>query len=357
MRLQIIRKKLDTGKRIHEDEARWLYLNTSNEELQSLAQVVRARYHRVKEATWTKMCIINFTNICVAKCDFCAFYRLPHQEGTYTLKPDALVKKVSAFRKLGEGYIGFNGGFNPKLSLATYKEVFGEVRDKFPDLTLYEMTIPEFMFYCKLGKIPYDEGVRYLRESGTKWIPGGGAEVLSQSFRDRHSPGKYTVQDFYKAQAAVIAGGLGTTATMVIGMDETLDERFEHLSTLRSFQDTWNAMPSFLCWTYKPYHTEFGGREISNEEYYRWLAICRIYLDNVRHIRTSVLTKNEDGLKGLDYGADDFDLPTSDEVIEKAGGTISKDFESILESARQLGYRLTRRGSFITSSQQNSEKA
>lgn len=346
MTLQAIQAKIHNGLRISSDEAHWLYIHAEDEDLKSLAQTVRSRYHSASEATWTMMCIINFTNICVAKCDFCAFYRLPHQDGTYTLKPDELLEKVSAFLNLGDGYIGFNGGFNPKLSLATYKEVFGEVRKKYPDLTLYEMTIPEFMFYCKLGKISYEDGARYLKDSGTTWIPGGGAEVLSSSFRARHSPGKYTVSDFYTAQEAVIAQGLGTTATMVIGMDETPEERFDHLRSLRKFQDKWGGMPSFLCWTYKPYHTELGGEETSNQEYFRCLAICRIYLDNFKHIRTSVLTKNEHALTGLDYGADDFDLPTSDEVIEKAGGTVSSDFQKILDSARRLGYHLKKRSAF-----------
>ena len=113
---------------------------------------------------------------------------------------------------------------------------------------------------------------------------------------------------------------MGSTATMVIGFDESLEERFSHLDRLRRFQDeTSGGLTSFLCWSYKPYGNQLGGKEIETSEYLRWLAISRIYLDNIKHIRTSVLTKNEKALDGLLYGADDFDLPTEDEVTQKAG--------------------------------------
>ncbi|MCB9228557.1 MAG: radical SAM protein [Deltaproteobacteria bacterium] len=342
-----LRNKVTQGRRISLQEAELLYQRASDEQLQELALIVRSRFHPEKEASWTRMCIINFTNICIAKCDFCAFYRLPHQEGTYTLTAEELVRSVEIFHQGGDGYIGFNGGFNPKLSLATYREVFGEVRRRFPDMVLYEMTIPEFMFYCKLSKVPYEEGAAYLKASGTAWIPGGGAEVLSPSFRLRHSPGKYTVDDYFQAQAAVIRQGIGSTATMMIGMDESPRERFEHLERLRHFQDLWKKMPSFLCWTYKPWNTSFGGQEISDQDYLRWLAICRIFLDNFKHIRTSVLTRHEVALHGLRYGADDLDLPTSDEVISKAGGEIPTDHKKILDHGRKLGYSLKRRAASL----------
>jgi len=131
-----------------------------------------------------------------------------------------------------------------------------------------------------------------------------------------------------------------TTATMVIGFDETLDERLEHLQRTRDFQDETGGLFSFLCWTYKPYGTAFGGVEVSAEEYRRWIALSRIFLDNVRHVRTSVLTQNEDAFRALDYGADDFDLPIEDEVTQKAGARIDLDLERLLEIPRSLGYEV-----------------
>ena len=200
------------------------------------------------------------------------------------------------------------------------------------------MTVAEFMFACKNSKLTYDQGAAILKEVGTEWITGGGAEILTDSFRDRHSPGKYKVEDYYKAQKAILDGGMGSTATMVIGFDESLEERFSHLDRLRRFQDeTSGGLTSFLCWSYKPYGNQLGGKEIETSEYLRWLAISRIYLDNIKHIRTSVLTKNEKALDGLLYGADDFDLPTEDEVTQKAGATVSHDFEKVLNYAKEIG--------------------
>jgi cyclic dehypoxanthinyl futalosine synthase len=136
-----------------------------------------------------------------------------------------------------------------------------------------------------------------------------------------------------------------TTATMVIGFDETLDERLEHLQRTRDFQDEclrdgYDGLFSFLCWTYKPYGTAFGGMEITADEYRRWIALSRIFLDNVKHVRTSVLTQNEDAFRALDYGADDFDLPIEDEVTQKAGARIDLDLGRLLAVPRSMGYRV-----------------
>jgi len=172
------------------------------------------------------------------------------------------------------------------------------------------------------------------------WITGGGSEILTEDFRKRHAKFKYTVREYFDAQRAIVEAGLKTTATMVIGFDETLDERLEHLQRTRDFQDETGGLFSFLCWTYKPYGTAFGGREISPREYWRHIALSRIFLDNVKHIRTSVLTQNEDAFRALDYGADDFDLPIEDEVTEKAGATIDLDLEGLLAIPRRLGYEV-----------------
>jgi cyclic dehypoxanthinyl futalosine synthase len=229
--------------------------------------------------------------------------------------------------------------------------MFAEIRRRYPELEFYETTVAEFMYACKVSRMTYAEGARVLADHGTRWVTGGGAEVMAESFRARHSPLKFTVADYYVAQRAILEAGMGSTATMVIGFDETLDERLEHLEGLRRFQaSVGDALPSFLCWTYKPYNNALGGTEIGTQEYLRWLAICRLYLNNFEHIRASVLTRNERALDGLQYGADDFDLPTEDEVTTSAGATIHHDFERILDHARQLGFTPVRRAPFAVRS-------
>ncbi len=338
--LDRITQIIDQGGRIDAVQAGWLWEQADDTTLQALASTVRARFHPPDRATWLVMGIVNYTNVCVARCDYCAFYRFPGAPDTYLLSEDQVAARIAGILSLGGTMVSFNGGFHPDLRIEDYTRLFQGLRARFPDdLTLYEMTVAEFMFVCKRTGISYAEGARRFYESGTRWISGGGAEVLADSFRLRHSPGKYKVEDFYDAQRAVLDAGMGSTATMVIGFDESLEERLQHLERLRRFQDEeGRRLASFLCWTYKPWNTELGGAELGTPEYLRWLAICRIFLDNFRHIRTSVLTRNQDALLGLRYGADDFDLPTEDEVTQKAGATISLEFQRILDSARVLGF-------------------
>lgn len=335
-----LHERLTAGGRVSAAEAAWLWEHASDDQLATLATLVRARFHAPRDASYLIMAIINYTNVCVAKCDYCAFYRLPKQPGTYLLGLDQVCERIDRLLAHGGTLVGFNGGFHPDLRIADYAALFQGIRERYGDrLEFYGMTVAEFMFACKVSKLPYPVGAAQLAASGVRWVTGGGAEILDDAFRRRHSPLKYKVADYYDAQRALLDAGLGSTATMVIGFDETLQERLNHLTTLRQFQDeTGQALASFLCWTYKPYHTELGGQEVSTREYLRWLAICRVFLDNFVHIRTSVLTRNEDALRGLAFGANDFDLPTEDEVTEMAGATISLDFDRVLQTARDLGF-------------------
>jgi cyclic dehypoxanthinyl futalosine synthase len=327
--------------RISVDEARTLWLEASDEELKALAQEVRGRYHEPNLATYMVMRIINYTNVCVAQCDYCAFYVLPNQEGGYVLSRKDVFAKIDELVEAGGDLVAFNGGFNPRLPLDYYCDLFAAVRARYGErVEFYALTIAEFVFLADRAKLSYADAADRLREAGVHWITGGGSEILTEDFRARHAKWKYTVADYFEAQRAIVEAGLQTTATMVIGFDETLDERLEHLQRTRDFQDEGGGLFSFLCWTYKPYGTAFGGREISPQEYWRHIALSRIFLDNVKHIRTSVLTQNEEAFRALDYGADDFDLPIEDEVTQKAGATIDLDLEALLAVPRRLGYEV-----------------
>jgi cyclic dehypoxanthinyl futalosine synthase len=327
--------------RISVDETRELWLRADDEELKRLAGEVRARYHDPRRATYMVMRIINYTNVCVAQCDYCAFYVLPNQEGGYVLSHEDVFAKIDELVEFGGDLVAFNGGFNPRLPLDYYCDLFASVRERYGDrVEFYALTVAEFVFLADRAGISYAEAAARLRDAGVYWITGGGSEILTEDFRARHAKWKYLVADYFEAQRAIIEAGLNTTATMVIGFDETLDERLEHLQRTRDFQDEVGGLFSFLCWTYKPYGTAFGGREISPQEYWRWIALSRIFLDNVEHVRTSVLTQNEDAFRALDYGADDFDLPIEDEVTQKAGARIDLDLEGLLAIPRRLGYEV-----------------
>jgi cyclic dehypoxanthinyl futalosine synthase len=332
--------------RISLDEARELWLRQDDEELRTLAQAARARWHEPDKATYMVMRIVNYTNVCVAQCDYCAFYVLPNQDGGYVLSRDEVFAKIDELVELGGDLVSFNGGFNPKLPLDYYCDLFASVRARYGErVEFYALTVAEFVYLADRASLSYPEAAARLRDAGVHWVTGGGSEILTEDFRKRHAKFKYTFADYFDAQRALVEAGLRTTATMVIGFDETLEERLEHLQRTRDFQDELNqsgfgSLFSFLCWTYKPYGTAFGGREIPADEYRRWIALSRIFLDNVEHVRTSVLTQNEDAFRALDYGANDFDLPLEDEVTQKAGATIDLDLERLLEIPRRLGYRV-----------------
>jgi cyclic dehypoxanthinyl futalosine synthase len=334
-----IAAKVARGTRIGRDEALWLWKNASDEEMRLLAGSVRGRFHAAGSCTYMVMRIINYTNVCVAQCDYCAFYTLPGKDGGYVLSHEDVFAKLDELLALGGDLAGFNGGFNPHLPLSYYCELFAAVRARYGErLEFYALTIAEFLYLADHAKLSYAEAAQRLKDSGVRWITGGGSEILTEEFRARHSKFKYTVAQYFEAQRAIVEAGLKTTATMVIGFDESIEERLEHLERTRQFQDETGGLASFLCWTFKPYFTQIGGIEITAAEYLRHLALSRIYLDNVPRIRTSVLTQNKEALVGLNYGADDFDLPIEDEVTQKAGATVSLDFERILDYARELGY-------------------
>ncbi len=330
--------------RITVDEARTLWNEASDEELKRLAQEVRVRWHEPDHATYMVMRIINYTNVCVAQCDYCAFYVLPNRRGGYVLGRDEVFGKIDDLLEAGGDLVAFNGGFNPKLPLEFYCDLFQAVRERYGDrVEFYALTIAEFVYLADRAGLTHAEAAARLRAAGVHWVTGGGSEILTEDFRKRHAKFKYTVREYFEAQRAIVESGLKTTATMVIGFDETLDERLEHLQRTRDFQDETHGLFSFLCWTYKPYGTAFAGVEIDARDYWRHIALSRIFLDNVKHIRTSVLTQNEVAFRALDYGADDFDLPIEDEVTQKAGAKIELDLERLLDVPRSLGYSVAYR--------------
>jgi cyclic dehypoxanthinyl futalosine synthase len=349
-----IRAKIDAADpaqaRITPEDALTLWREATDADLRALASQVRARYHAPDACTYMLMRIINYTNVCVAQCDYCAFYKLPGQDGGYVLSHDQVFAKLDELLALGGDLAGFNGGFNPHLPLDYYCDLFSAIRARYGDrLEFYALTIAEFMYLADHAHLDYLTAAQRFKDAGVRWITGGGSEILTEDFRRRHSKFKYTVAEYFEAQRALVDAGLRTSATMVIGFDETIEERIEHLERTRQFQDQLivdghgTALSSFLCWTYKPYFTQLGGIEITTGEYLRHLALSRIYLDNIPRIRTSVLTQNERALEGLLYGADDFDLPIEDEVTQTAGATISLNFDKLLATARTLGFTPTYR--------------
>ena len=193
------------------------------------------------------MRIINYTNVCVAQCDYCAFYVLPNQEGGYVLSRKDVFAKIDDLVEVGGDLVAFNGGFNPKLPLEFYCDLFAAVRERYGDrVEFYALTIAEFVYLADRARLSYADAAARLRDAGVHWVTGGGSEILTEDFRKRHAKFKYTVREYFEAQRAIVESGMKTTATMVIGFDETLDERLEHLQRTRDFQDEHRTAAALL---------------------------------------------------------------------------------------------------------------
>ena len=224
--------------RISVEEAARLWHEAGDDELRDLARAARARWHEPDRATYMVMRIVNYTNVCVAQCDYCAFYVLPNQDGGYVLDRAEVFAKIDELLEVGGDLVAFNGGFNPKLPLEFYCDLFAAVRERYGErVEFYALTVAEFVFLADRAGLTHAEAAARLRDAGVHWITGGGSEILTEDFRKRHAKFKYTVVEYLAAQRAIVESGMRTTATMVIGFDETLDERLEHLQRTRDFQD------------------------------------------------------------------------------------------------------------------------
>lgn len=336
---EAVERLVAQGGRLEPEHALWLYREAHLSDLRRWASAVRGRFHPPHQASYLIMRIINYTNICVARCDYCAFYRLPQDAAGYVLTLPQIFAKIDEMLAVGGDFAGFNGGFHPRLRLSWYQDLFRAIRHRYGNtIEFYGLTVSELMYIAKQERLSVFEAAQALALAGVRWITGGGAEILTNAFRARHSPQKFTADQFMEAQEEIIRAGLNTTATMVIGFDESCEERVEHLLRVRELQDRTSGLFSFLSWTYKPENTALGGQELPAKEYWRHLAVSRLFLDNIRHIRSSVLTQNEAALEGLHYGANDFDIPLEDQVTQLAGGTIEGDVGKVLAACRAAGF-------------------
>lgn len=298
----------------------------------------RCEYCREEEATYLIMRIVSYTNICVANCSYCAFYRRPNDPEGYVLSNEAIFQKIDALRALGGTLVAMEGGFHPKLKIDHYENLFSVVRERYGDaIEIYGPTIVEMIFIARNSRISLEEALVTLKKAGLRWIPGGGAEILTEKWRKNLSPRKYSVREYLDGMELAQSLGYGTTATMVIGFGETWEDRLEHLEHLRTLQNKTGGFTSFLLWTYQSDHTALGGSRISNEEYLKAVAISRLMLDNISVIRASFITQGSQGPLALKWGASDFDIALEDQVTQKAGVTLESNVEKVLTWVRDAG--------------------
>ena len=329
-----------SGERLSLDEGIAVYRDASLHELGAAAHRRRTLLYPGPEVSYVIDTTINYTNICDVHCSFCAFFRPEgHAEG-YTMTHEQVLARVKYAADQGATQIMIQGGVNPELPISYYVELFQKVRSQFPDVDIHSLSTSEICGIAKREQMSVEDVLKTLRAAGLKSLPGAGAEILVERVRKRISARK--IDDDRWIEVMRIAQGLGmpTTATMMFGSVETLEERIQHLDLIRRLQDETNGFTAFIPWYYVPYKTPLKGKEATGIDYLRVLGISRLYLDNFPHLQSSWLTPGMKlGQLGLMFGCDDMGGTILEEkVVTLAGSTNTASRADIERTIRQAGY-------------------
>lgn len=305
------------------------------------ADAVTRRLHPANYRTYNIDRNVNYTNVCTAVCDFCAFYRTPKSDEGYVLPRDVLLKKVEETVALGGDQILMQGGLHPKFRLEWYEELLRDVKQAFPQVNVHGFSPPEIHHFTKVNKLPLREILTRLKEAGLGSLPGGGAEILVDRVRSAITRGKVMTDDWLDVMRAWHELGGKSSATMMFGHVETLAERIEHLDRIRQLQDETGGFTAFICWTFQPDHTEMAHiAPAGSFEYLKTQAVSRLYLDNVPNIQSSWVTQGlKIGQLALQFGANDMgSLMIEENVVAEAGTVHFLTLEQIRGAIEELGF-------------------
>jgi cyclic dehypoxanthinyl futalosine synthase len=342
---ELERRILDGG-RIDASEALFLYHYAPTYWLGRMANAVRARKHPEPVVTYIVDRNVNYTNVCVARCNFCAFYRpVGHHDG-YVLGFDEIFRKIDETIELGGVQLLLQGGHNPDLPLQWYEDLFRAVKQKYPAFKLHALSPPEVIHLSRMARLPVPEVIERLIAAGLDSVPGGGAEILVDRVRKLlNCHGKASADEWLDVMRHAHRAGLRTTATMMYGTVETDEERIEHMMRLRALQDETGGFTAFITWSYQPEHTERGGREATGIEYLRTLALARLILDNFDNLQASWVTQGgKVGQLSLAFGANDMgSVMIEENVVRAAGASYCMDEVEIVRNVEDAGFVAKRR--------------
>ena len=287
---------------------------------------------------------LNYTNVCYTDCDFCAFYRRPgdRNEG-YLLPKPVIFKKIEETLAIGGTGLLMQGGHHPDLGVEYYEDLFRSIKARYP-IHLHALSPPEIQHVARRSKLTIPQTLTRLRDAGLDSIPGGGAEILVDRVRDIISPKKTTSAEWLDVMRHAHRLGMSTTATMMYGHVETLEERVEHMRLIRELQDETRGFRAFISWTFQDDGNRLGARVPraampTSFDYLLTQAVSRIYLDNVDHIQSSWVTQGlKIGQVALGFGADDMgSVMIEENVVSAAGTTYRTSTEELVHLIRQLG--------------------
>ncbi len=357
--IQDIAAKIYRGERIDADEAFQLYAHPNLGELGMLADLVRRRKHPQPIVTYNVGRNINYTNVCWVKCDFCAFYRAPGSEEGYVLPQEEIFAKIDQLVDFGGDEpksceLLMQGGLNPRLRLHYYEDLLSAIRDRYPMVQLHCLSATEILYIAHLSRLSLKETIQRLQAAGLDSIPGAGAEILNDEVRDIIGFRKDRTEEWLEVHRSAHELGMRTTATMMYGHVETLEQRLEHLQRLRDLQDETGVFTAFIAWNFQPDSTDLGtdsarwdGVKATGYDHLRTVAVARLFLDNIDNFQASWVTQGPKIAQvSLRYGINDFGSTMLEENVVSAAGT-SHTNEMTLEKMEQLvrdaGYELRRR--------------
>ena len=330
------------GRRISAGDAHQLLLEGDLIDLGLAAEEVRNRFNDPGAASYNIDRNVNYTNICVYKCRFCAFYREPGDDEGYLLSFEEIGKKVEETLALNGTGILMQGGVHPDLPLTYYEDLLRYLKSEYPEIHLHAFSPPEIKFIAKLERMSFYDVIARLKDAGLQSIPGGGAEILVDSVRkDILAYGKTSSDEWLDIMRQAHRNDLRTSATMMYGMGEGLEARVEHLQRVRDLQDETGGFTAFISWTFQHDHTEMEDvPETFAHEYLTTLAVSRLFLDNVEHLQTSWVTQGKKiGQLALKFGADDMGSIMIEENVVSAAGTAFKISQDEMEHLiRSAGY-------------------
>ncbi len=338
-RQEQITQTIVDGGRLSAKAGLWLLQDANLLDLGAWAQQVRERKHPERIATFVIDRNINYTNVCINRCRFCAFYRSPDDPEAYLLTDDEIFEKIDQTLALGGTQILLQGGLHPKLTLAYYEALFRNIKARYT-LHLHALSPPEIVHLSEVSSLPVAAVLRRLQEAGLDSIPGGGAEILADRVRERISPAKIGTEAWIGVMREAHRLGIPSSATMMFGSLETDAELIAHLLRIRELQDETDGFTAFIPWSYQPGNTDLQGETATGVEYLRVLAVSRILLDNVPNIQASWVTQGPKmGQVALFFGANDMGSTMLEENVVKAAGVVHRlDPEEIMGLIREAGF-------------------
>ena len=339
--VRTILEKATAGERLSREEGLALLESNDLAAIGRAANAVTERLHQESVRTYNIDRNINYTNICTAVCDFCAFYRKPKSPEGYVLPREELLQKVRETVELGGDQILMQGGLHPDFKLDWYEELLSDIKSHFPQVNLHAFSPPELHAFTKLNKLPIRTVLERLKAAGLGSIPGGGAEILVDRVRKEITRGKVLTDDWLNVMRVWHELGGVSSVTMMFGHVETLAERIEHLERVRQLQDETHGFTAFICWTFQPEHTDLAHIPPAGSfDYLKTQAVSRLYLDNVPNIQSSWVTQGlKIGQLALLFGANDMgSLMIEENVVAEAGTVHYLTLDQIRSAIEELGF-------------------